>query len=130
MVFDSRESKAVKMFTKRHEHDVNLCRYQLKGSDKLESPFSTFVHSNRAALASCIRQCWCEPSLIDIIPPNCLLVIGGPEKTAIKLQNGSVPVDEDLLESNHIEADTRMMLHMNVVRIDHEQDTVIIQSSE
>lgn len=118
------------MFTKRHEHDVNLSRYQLKGSDKLEWPFSAFVHSNRAALASCVRECWCESSLIDVIPPNCLLVVGGPGKTAIKLQNGSLPIDEDLLESNHIEADTRMMLHMNVVKIDNEQDTVIIQSSE
>lgn len=118
------------MFTKRHAHDVNACRYQLKGSDKLESPFRTFVHSNRAAVASCVRQCWCESALIQLIPPGCLLVIGGPEETAVKLENGSSPLCEDLLESNHIEADTRMMLHMHVVKIDAEQKTVIIQSSE
>jgi hypothetical protein len=120
----------MKMFTKRHAHDVNTCRYQLKGSDKLESPFSTFVHSNRAALASCVRQCWCEPDLIKIIPSGRLLVVGGPEKTAVKLENNLLPFSEDLLESNHVEADTRMMLHMNIVKIDGEQKTVIIQSSE
>ena len=118
------------MFTKRHAHDANTCRYQLKGSDKLESPFTTFVHSNRAALALCVRQCWCEPDLIKIIPLDRLLVIGGPEKTAVKIENNLLPVYEDLLESNHIEADTRMMLHMNIIKIDGEQNIVVIQSSE
>ena len=118
------------MFTKRHEHDVNKNRFHLKGSDKLELPFSKFVHSNRAALAACVRHCWSEPRLINTIPVGCLLVIGGPDKTAIKLQNNSLPICEDLLESNHIEADTRMMLHMNIVKVDGEQNTVIIQSAE
>ena len=118
------------MFTKRHGHDVNTCRYQLKGSDKLESPFNTFVRSNRATLASCVRQCWCEPALIKIIPSGCLLVVGGPEKTAVKLENGSISFCEDLLESNHVEADTRMMLHINIVKADGEQNTVVIQSSQ
>ena len=118
------------MFTERHEHDVNKCSYQLKGSDKLQSPFNTFVHSNRAALASCVRKCWCEPGLINIIPPGCLFVVGGPEESAVKLEYGLPPLCEDLLESNHVEADTRMMLHMNVVKIDNEQNTVVIQSSE
>ena len=118
------------MFTKRHGHDVNTCRYQLKGSDKLDSQFHAFVHSNRAALASCVRQCWCEPDLIKIIPPGCVFVVGGPEKTAVKIENGLLPVVEDLLESNHVEADTRMLLHMNIVNIDGEQKKVIVQSSE
>lgn len=118
------------MFTTRHAHDVNISRYQLKGSDKLESPFSAFVHSNRASLAACVRDCWCEPALIDMIPPGCVLVIGGPEKTAIKLENGLLPADEDSLESNHLEADTRMMLHMNILALGGEQKTVVIQSSE
>ena len=118
------------MFTKRHKHDASTCRYQLKGSDKLESTFNTFVHSNRAAVASCVRQCWCEPALIKIIPSGCVLIVGGPEKTAVKLENGLSPCYEDLLESNHVEADTRMMLHMNIVSIDGEQKTVVIQSTE
>jgi hypothetical protein len=129
-VFDGAGSKAVKMFTTRHEHDANVCGYQLKGSDKLESPFAAFVHSNRAALASCVRQCWCEPSSIKLLPFGCLLVVGGPDTSAIKLKNGSSPVREDLLESNHVEADTRMMLHMNVIKIEGEQNTVVIQSNE
>lgn len=130
IVFDTSDSRVVKIFTKRHDHDANTRLYQLKASDKLESPFHKFVHSNRAALASCVRQCWCEPDLIKLIPLGCLLVVGGPEKTAVKLENGVPPYCEDLLESNHVEADTRMMLHMNVVKIDGEQKAVIIQSSE
>lgn len=118
------------MFTKRHDNDAHVCDYELKASDKLEVPFSAFVHLNRAALASCIRRCWCDPSLIKLLPTGCLFVVGGPDHTAIKLKNGSPPICEDMLESNHVEADTRMMLHMNIIKIDGEQNTVIIQSSE
>ena len=118
------------MFTKRHDNDANVCGYQLKASDKLELPFSTFVHSNRAAVALCVRQCWCQPSSIKLLPVGCLLVVGGPDVTTIKLENDSPPICEDMLESNHVEADTRMMLHMNAIKIDGEQKTVIIQSSE
>ena len=118
------------MFTKRHDNDANVCGYELKASDKLEAPFSTFVHSNRAALASCVRRCWCDESSIKMLPVGCLFVVGGPDHTAIKLENGLLPMCEDMLESNHIEADTRMILHMNVIKIDGEQNTVIIQSSE
>ena len=129
-MFDTGESKTVKMFIRRHEKDSNVCGYQLKASDKLESPFAAFVHSNRAALASCVRQCWCEATSIRMLPVECLLVIGGPDKSAVKLQNGSAPMVEDLLESNHVEADTRMMLHMNVVMIDDQQKMCIVQSTE
>jgi len=130
IVFDAGGSKLVKMFIKRHENDVDVCGYQLKGSDKIESPFNTFVHSNRAALAACVRQCWSEPTSINMLPVGCILVVGGPDKTAIKLENGSMPVYDDMLESNHVEADTRMMLHMNVIKIDGQHNTVIIQSTE
>ena len=80
------------MFTKRHDNDVNVCGYELKAADKLEVPFSTFVHSNRAALASCVRRCWCDPSSTKLLPVGCLLVVGGPDLTAIKLENGSPPI--------------------------------------
>ena len=108
----------VKMFIKRHENDVDVGGYQLKGSDQLDSPFSTFVHSNRATLASCVRECWCQPTSIRKLPVGCILVVGGPDKTTIKLENGSMPVPEDMLESNHVEADTRMMLHMKIIKVD------------
>jgi hypothetical protein len=130
VVFDTGGSKTVKMFIRRHEKDTNVCGYQLKGSDKLESPFAAFVHSNRAALASCVRQCWCDATLINTLPVGYLLVVGGPDTTAVKLENGSPPMVEDMLESNHVEADTRMMLHMNVVKIDGQQKVCIVQSTE
>ena len=120
----------MKKFIKRHHRDSTTIHYQLRPSDKLESPFSDFVHSNRAALSACVRECWCDPFLINKLPYGRLLVIGGPDKSAVKLQHGSLPICEDLLESNHVEADTRMMLHMNLVKIDDQQKRVIIQSNE
>lgn len=120
----------MKMFTKRHENDFNNEVYQLQGSDKLQLPFSSFVHSNRAALALCVRQCWCEQSMLDLIPSGCLLVIGGPDKSAIRLKKGWSPICEQSLESNHVEADTRMLLHLNAIKSDGQHNTVIIQSNE
>ena len=120
----------MKMFTKRHDSDAISNVYHLKGSDKLETPFSKFVHSHRAALAACIRDCWSEQSLINLLPMDRLLVVVGPDEKAIKLEKGVLPISEDLLESNHIEADTRMMLHMYVVKIDGLQNMVTVQSVE
>jgi hypothetical protein len=81
-------------------------------------------------LAACVRQYWSEPSSIKLLPVGCLLVVGGPNTSAVTLKNGSSPAREDLLESNHVEADTRMMLHMKDIKIEGEQSTVIIQSNE
>jgi hypothetical protein len=81
-------------------------------------------------LASCVRQCWCDAASINALPVGCLLVVGGPDTTAVKVENGSPPIVEDMLESNHVEADTRIMLHMNVVKIDGQQKICIVQSTE
>ena len=120
----------MKMFTRRHENDYDNKGYQLQGSDKLQTPFSSFVHSNRAAVALCVRQCWSEQSALDLIPSGCVLVVSGPNESAMKLQKGAPPTYENLLESNHVEADTRMLLHLNAIKTDGQHNTVIIQSNE
>ena len=58
------------------------------------------------------------------------MLVGGPDHTAAKLENGSAPIYEDMLESNHIEAATRMVLHVNAIKTHGEQNTAINQSSE
>jgi hypothetical protein len=96
------------MFIKRQKNDAETCTYQLKGNDKLETPFFKFVHSNRAALAACVKEYWTEPTLIQCLPKDHLLVVGGPDSAAVKLQNGLMPVFNYLLDSSQIEADTRI----------------------
>ncbi|CAF3387507.1 unnamed protein product [Rotaria sp. Silwood2] len=88
----------------RHEIDAEKCIYHLKSDDKLESPFSKFVHSNRATLAAYVKECWVESQLIERFPKSRLLVIGRPNDTAIKLQNGYAPIPDCILESTKIEA--------------------------
>ncbi|CAF1624401.1 unnamed protein product, partial [Adineta ricciae] len=130
IVFDSAESKKIKMFTKRHENYIEKCSYHLNGNDKLESPFSKFVHSNLAALAACVKDCWMEPELIGRLPKNRLLLVSGSDQSAIQLQNGHVPIPDYILESTQIEADTRIILHTNAISIDEQQKTVFVQASD
>ncbi|CAF3490847.1 unnamed protein product [Rotaria sordida] len=104
--------------------------YQLRGDDRLQLSFRQFVHCNRVALAKCIRQCWMEPDLIKYLPLGRLLVVGGPDTTAVKLQNGQAPQVDYLLESNHSESRTRLLLHTNIISLDQLQKTVIIDTTD
>ncbi|CAF4064432.1 unnamed protein product [Rotaria sp. Silwood2] len=130
VVFDSIESKTIKMFTKRYENDAEKCVYHLKGDDRLESPFSKFVHSNRASLAACVKECWMEPRLTKLLPKGRLLVVGGPDDSTIKLQNDSVPIPDYILESTQVEVATRLILHTNIISLDQQQNSVLIQSPD
>jgi hypothetical protein len=118
------------MFTKGHENDLDKVIYHLKPNDKLEFPFSKFINSNRAALATCVKECWMQTNLIERLPKGRLLVVGGPDSTAIKLQNGSAPIPDYILESTHIEADTRIMLHVNGISLDQQHKIVFIQTAK
>ena len=129
-MFDTSNSKRVKQFIRRHQHDVQKNTYQLKGNDLLQSLYSKFLHSNRAALAQCVRHCWMDRNLIERLPVARLLVIAGPDSTAVKLQNGHVPELDYLLESNHTEADTRILLNVNTISLDQCQKTAFIKATE
>ena len=48
----------------------------------------------------------------------------------IQQQNGSVPAPDYVLESTHIHAYTRPLLHTNGISIDQEQNVLLIQSSK
>ncbi|CAF1484646.1 unnamed protein product, partial [Didymodactylos carnosus] len=129
IVFDSSESKNVKAYIKRHGNDIEANNYDLQIDDRLETSYHHFVHNNRAILADRVRECWCEPALVELLPENKILVAAGPTETAFILKKNSQPVRDYLLESNHIEADTRMLLHAKVLAID-EYKNVVIQASD
>ncbi|CAF1472172.1 unnamed protein product [Rotaria sordida] len=130
VVFDTVESNTLKQSIKIHGRNNNNSIYHLRGDDRLQLPFRKFVHCHRVVLAKCIRQCWMEPDLIKYLPLGRLLVIGGPDTTAVKLQNGQAPQVDYLLESNHTESRTRLLLHTNIISLDQLQKTVIIDTTD
>ncbi|CAF1065604.1 unnamed protein product [Adineta ricciae] len=139
IVFDSDRSKNIKSFTKRHGYDSKISQeYDLKENDILDSSkFHEFVHSNRAKLASAVRSCWSQNVLTDLLPLNKHLIIAGPQQTTIRLINNkfsqSMQSVETLviLESDHVEADTRIFLHVYDVELDNDKgkfNGIVIQS--
>ncbi|CAF1383505.1 unnamed protein product [Rotaria sp. Silwood1] len=130
VVFDEVESNILKRLIKVHGRNNDNTMYQLRGDDRLQLPFRQFAHCNRVVLAKCIRQCWMESDLIKYLPLGRLLVVGGPDTTAVKLQNGQAPQVDYLLESNHSESRTRLLLHTNIISLDQLQKTVIIDTTD
>ena len=131
----------MKSFTKRHRYDNQQDQhYDLKPNDILDaSKFHEFIHSNRAKVAQVIRYCWCHDELISLLPANKQLVVAGPRKEAIKLMSSrtfsSRPSKEILhnLESDHMEADTRIFLHVYDIQMDDDGqnfDGIMIQSND
>ena len=85
MVFDAVENTRQQQFIKMYDHVSMKNTYQLRGGDKIEIQFKKFAQSNRTALARRVHACWMESDLIQRVPPGRLLVIGGPDSTAVKL---------------------------------------------
>ena len=113
IVFDTASSKEVKQFIERHNGDGKRFDYDLKEGDVLDASFHKFVHSNRAELARAVRKCWSKES--GRLPNGKVLIIAGPDELAEKLEQGHTSVNDYLLESNHVEADTRLLLHANAL---------------
>jgi hypothetical protein len=142
IVFDSDRSKTDKSFIKRHGHEnkTQKQQYALKQSDVLDpSHFHEFVHSNRTKLAAVVRCCWSKTELADLLPNAKRLVIAGPQDEAVLLMNSnssSTMTSYEVLctlESNHVEADTRLFLHIYDIQMDDDKgrfDGIIIQSSD
>ena len=142
IIFDSHKSKQIKSFTKCHpsqnkQHD----EYNLTVTDILDSAkFQRFVHTNRSKLASVIRRCWSEDQMIDLLSVGKPLIIVGPENKAIKLTKRNALLSSCScnvvldLECDHVEADTRLFLHVYDVQVgDHNQKSftsVVIQSND
>ncbi len=117
IVFDSSKSQELKEFTHRHSNkNTSLPKYDtIPQNSQLQTgkAYQNFVISNRARFADVIIECWKDPLVIQKIPGGSVLVVAGPHETAIKLEANEQPVDVIELESNQIEADSRIILHID-----------------
>ncbi|CAF1470210.1 unnamed protein product [Rotaria sordida] len=77
-----------------------------------------------------IRSYWSQNELIDLLPVNKHLIIGGPQHETIKLfnnKNSSLTLSIETLynlESDHIEADTRIFLHTYNIQMKDDGDLI------
>ncbi|CAF1641861.1 unnamed protein product [Rotaria magnacalcarata] len=129
IVFDLIETKASQCFLKINDHSDTRNNYQLRGNDRIETLFRKFVHSNQIVLTTCIQNCWMEPELIQHLPPNRLLIVDGPDPTAIRLKKYHTPEPDYLLESYHAQLYTRILMHASGISIDECQSKVIIYTN-
>ncbi|CAM4964899.1 unnamed protein product [Rotaria socialis] len=117
IIFGSSKSQDVKTFIKRHDaksstqtkYDKILRNYLLPTG----KAYQNFVVSNRSRLAAAIVECWKEKDAIQKLPPKAILVMAGPNETAMKLEKDEQPIDMLELESNHVETDSRLILHVD-----------------
>ncbi|CAF1443747.1 unnamed protein product, partial [Rotaria sp. Silwood1] len=84
---------------------------------------------NRAVLAAAVVQCWQLPSVLKLLPIHKKLVVGGPNATAFYLSHDLPPEEALDLESNHDEADTRLILHLQDAALTNYK-TVIVRSAD
>jgi hypothetical protein len=129
IVFDSSESKTVKSHISRHGLNTNLPEYDLKCDDVLDSTYQKLVHNNRAIVAARVRECWSNQACIQMIPEGKTFVVAGPIDTAIVLKRNHQPQEDYLLLSNHIEADTRILLHAQAVSFENVR-SIVIQAND
>lgn len=117
IVFDSSKSRDLKSFINRHgDKNVIQPKYDAIPRNSIlqtGKAFQNFVTSNRARFAAAIVECWKENQVSQLLPLGYILVVAGPHETATKLEKDELPVDLMELESNQIEADTRMILHIH-----------------
>ncbi|CAF0963223.1 unnamed protein product [Didymodactylos carnosus] len=123
------QSKSVKAFINRHGNDNDSTDYDLQSSDILEASYHKFVHKNRAVLAARVRECWSDPAVVKLLPERKILVAAGPDESEIKLEKNCPSTLDYMLQSDHVEADTRMLLHAQVIRYD-DYKTVVIQAND
>ncbi|CAF3305789.1 unnamed protein product [Rotaria sp. Silwood2] len=126
VIFQNVDTKILEPFININEEKDGENMYELRCNDLVESPFKKFVHSNRVSLGKCIRQCWTELDLNKYLPYGRVLVIGGPDSTAVKLQYGHAVESDYLLESHNPESRTRFLLHCNVISLDQCQNVDVI----
>jgi hypothetical protein len=117
IIFDSSRSRDMKAFIHRHsdknttqpKYD-NIPRNALLQTGKA---YQNFVVSNRARLAAVVAECWKEKQVIQLLPSGAVFVVAGPHETATKLERDKQPMNMIELESNQIEADSRIILHID-----------------
>jgi hypothetical protein len=117
IIFDSSKSRDLKAFINRHgDKKTTQQKYnRIPRNSILQSgkAYQNFVVSNRARLAAAIVECWKEINVIEKLPLGSIFVVAGPHETTTKLERNKQPMDIIELESNQIEADSRIILHIN-----------------
>ena len=117
IIFDTSESQELKAFTHRHGNkSITFPKYgSILPNSQLQTgrAYQNFVVSNRALLAAAVVECWKEPICMQKIPAGFVLVVAGPHKTATRLERDEQPVDIFELETNQVEADSRIILHID-----------------
>ncbi|CAF4815992.1 unnamed protein product [Rotaria sp. Silwood1] len=134
IVFDSNRSYSIKSFIPRHKmiNEQKCVYYKLLPEHKIPTgqQFDHILRSgNRAVLAAAVVQCWQLPSVLKLLPIHKKLVVGGPNATAFYLSHDLPPEEALDLESNHDEADTRLILHLQDAALTNYK-TVIVRSAD
>ncbi|CAF5026765.1 unnamed protein product, partial [Rotaria sp. Silwood1] len=117
IIFDSSRSQDLKSFIHRHSNKNTtqpkydrIVRSSLLPTGK---KYQNFVASNRAVLATAVIECWKDTEATEKLPLGSVLVLAGPLETAIKLEKDKQPMNMVELESNQIEADSRIIFHID-----------------
>ncbi|CAF3786549.1 unnamed protein product [Rotaria magnacalcarata] len=97
--------------------------------DILDSDYPTLIHNNRAVVASCVRECWSSKITTQQVPYGKVLVVAGPDESSVTLKKFEDPFEDYLLQSNHVEVDTRVFLHAQAISYDNIR-SIIIQASD
>ncbi|CAF2862598.1 unnamed protein product [Rotaria sp. Silwood2] len=134
IIFDSNRSYSIKSFIPRHNmiNEQKCVYYKLLPEHKIPTgrQFDHILRSdNRAVLAAAVVQCWQLPSVLKLLPMHKKLVVGGPNATAFYLSHDLPPEEALDLESNHDEADTRLILHLQDAALTNYK-TVIVRSAD
>ncbi|CAF4633980.1 unnamed protein product, partial [Didymodactylos carnosus] len=119
--------KQLKRFIERHSsHSV---QYNMNEDSILPigEEYNKLLQSNRAVVARAVRDSWLK--LSSKIPEDKYMLVAGPdEKVYLLTANMCAMVNE--LTSNHIEADTRIFLHVRHISSFNNFVQVVILASD
>ncbi|CAF1281095.1 unnamed protein product, partial [Didymodactylos carnosus] len=129
VIFDSPKSKQIKAFIQRHGITTVKAPYSMNENSILEvgEEYNKLLRSSRAVVAKAVRDSWLK--LYDKLPKNKYLVVAGPDEQVFVLTKENVGLDDNL-RSNHIEADTRIFLHIKNISSFQNFMQVIIQATD
>ncbi|CAF1310523.1 unnamed protein product, partial [Didymodactylos carnosus] len=129
VIFDSNQSATSKSFIKRHANQ-KLNTYQLSKNTQLpftRDEYDKFIKENRALLALQVRDAWLK--MHPMISLGKLFYVSGPNEDCYTLTK-NICTKDLLLSSNHIEFDTRVLVHIQNVSDYNLYINIIIESAD
>ncbi|CAF1303505.1 unnamed protein product [Didymodactylos carnosus] len=129
IIFDSGDSKQLKQFIERHSTRTTATQYSMNEDSILcvGEDYNKLLRSNRSVVARAVRDSWLK--LYPKLPNGKTMFVAGPdEKTYLLINSDCVIVDD--LTSNHIEADTRIFLHIKHISHFENITQVIVQATD